>query len=331
MDPFTQGSLGALASQSFSKTKEFKWAFLIGVLSGMAPDLDILIRSEIDPMIYYLYHRHFTHSLLFVPIGAFIVSSFLHIFLKNKIGFKQNYLYSILGYGTHGLLDACTSYGTLLFWPVSDHRFAWNNVSIIDPLFTLPLIFFIIFSIRKKNHRIARIGMLYVFCYLSIGVVQGYRAEDIGYELAKSRGHTPQRLTARPSLGNLYLWRVLYEHEGYFYADAVKVGLSPRWFTGEKIKKLSLEEDFPWVEKGSQHSIDIEKFRWFSKDYLAVHPDDKNAIGDVRYSLSPDSIYPLWGIELSPESSDQHVKNVNFRMKSLKLRERYLELLLNRN
>ena len=33
-----------------------------------------------------------------------------------------------------------TSYGTQLFWPFSNVRVAWNNSSIVDPLFTLPLV-----------------------------------------------------------------------------------------------------------------------------------------------------------------------------------------------
>ena len=44
------------------------------------------------------------------------------------------------GFSTHGVLDACTSYGTQLGWPFSDVRFAWSNVSIVDPLFTAPIV-----------------------------------------------------------------------------------------------------------------------------------------------------------------------------------------------
>ena len=44
----------------------------------------------------------------------------------------------VFGYATHGLLDACTSYGTVLFWPFSNERLTWNNISIVDPLLTIP-------------------------------------------------------------------------------------------------------------------------------------------------------------------------------------------------
>ena len=47
-------------------------------------------------------------------------------------------MYSTIGYATHGIIDSLTSYGTQLFWPFSNDRFATNTISIIDPLFTLP-------------------------------------------------------------------------------------------------------------------------------------------------------------------------------------------------
>ena len=43
----------------------------IGFLSGLAPDLDIFIRSESDPLLFLEFHRQFTHSLIFIPFVAF--------------------------------------------------------------------------------------------------------------------------------------------------------------------------------------------------------------------------------------------------------------------
>ena len=121
---------------------------------GIAPYLDIFIRSSTDPLLSLQYHRQFTHSIIFIPFGGLICALFLFIVFKkiSPFNFKMTWLYCTLGYGTHGLIDACTSYGTLLFWPFSDMRIAWNNISIIDPLFTLPLILLIVIAtIKKKN------------------------------------------------------------------------------------------------------------------------------------------------------------------------------------
>ena len=58
----------------------------------------------------------------------------LHHLLGRRRGlsFRQSWLYCTAGYATHAVLDACTTYGTMLLWPFSDARFAWNTISIID-------------------------------------------------------------------------------------------------------------------------------------------------------------------------------------------------------
>ena len=84
MDPFSQAVLGSMAALAVVKKKErttsLKAVALWGALGGLAPDLDILIRSSVDPLFNVQYHRHFTHSLLFIPFGALVVSLFLRLF-----------------------------------------------------------------------------------------------------------------------------------------------------------------------------------------------------------------------------------------------------------
>ena len=130
MDPCSQALLGASLSSSFSKKRDLNKSLICGLVGGLFPDLDILIKSKSDPLLFLEYHRHFTHSLFFVPIGGLIVSGILYfLFFRNNISFKKIYLFSSLGILTHGLLDACTSYGTSLYWPVSDKRVSWSVIS----------------------------------------------------------------------------------------------------------------------------------------------------------------------------------------------------------
>ena len=152
MDPITQGVIGATFAQQPSKKSTVLLATLLGFLSGLAPDLDVFIRSEQDPLLALVFHRQFTHSLLFIPIGGLICSTlFYYLITKRKnMTFKDTYIYATIGYATHGLLDSCTSYGTQLLWPFSDVRIAWNTISIIDPLFTIPILILLIISVTKK-------------------------------------------------------------------------------------------------------------------------------------------------------------------------------------
>ena len=152
MDPISQGTFGGVFSQFFSSKKKLTVATVIGIISGLAPDLDVFIKSSYDPLLSLEYHRQFTHSFIFIPFGALIVTLFTYNFVKKYVTFFENYIFAFVGYSTHALLDACTSYGTQLFWPFSDYRFAWNSISINDPLLTVPiLISMILAGILKKK------------------------------------------------------------------------------------------------------------------------------------------------------------------------------------
>ena len=315
MDPLSQAVLGSAAAQSLSK-KHIVTAGILGCLGGMAPDLDVLIRSSTDPLLFLQYHRHFTHSLLFIPIGGLICALILHQLIgkRRDLSFKQSYLYCTIGYSTHAVLDACTTYGTMLFWPFSDIRIAWNTVSVIDPLFTIPILLLVVVAAIKKNPWLARIALIWAMTYPILGLLQHQRAITVGHEIAKERGHNPTRLEAKPSFANILVWKTVYEHDNHFYVDAVRVGTDVKIFTGSKAAKLNTNKDFPWLDKSSQQAKDIERFRWFSIDYLAIDPDNKYRVIDVRYSMVPNQISPLWSIELSPTASaTEHVKYLTHR------------------
>jgi inner membrane protein len=311
MDPISQGVLGAslpLSSQADGKSSHLKTVAWLGCIAGMAPDIDVFIQSPTDPILFLEYHRQFTHSLIFIPIGALICSLLFHRWYKKTLTFKQGYLVCFLGYATHGLLDACTTYGTLLLWPFSDMRVAWNNVSVVDPLFTLPILVLVIITILKANPIYSRVALVWGLCYLLFGALQRERAESQGWELAISRGHEPIRLEAKPGFGNLFLWKVVYEADDRFYVDGFRMAAEPTLFEGESIKKLNLSEDLLWLDHNSQQGDDLKRFNWFSNNYLGVDPNNALHIIDIRYSMLPNEISPLWGIIFDPKAGPtEHV------------------------
>ena len=314
MDPLTQGVLGTTLAQSLiQKNDDIKLVAVLGFLGGLAPDLDFLIRSESDPLLYLEYHTQFTHSLIFIPIGGFICAYLLWvIYFKKKLTLSKTTLYTTLGFGTHALLDACTAYGTQLLWPFSNYRVAWNNISIVDPLFTIPLFMMMVLTVIKKSQLIPRAALVYGVLYLLLGVVQRERAESIGMEIAKGRGHNPIRLESKPSFGNLLLWKTIYETNDKFYVDAIRLGLRPEIYKGDSIFKLEIKRDFPNLDPKSIQAKDIERFRFFSNDYIAKDPTSEEHVIDIRYSLIPNKITPMWGIRLTPSKSNQHTPFIIF-------------------
>ena len=327
MDPVSQGALGAALAQSGGNGRKLTAIGVCGALAGMAPDLDVLIRSSTDPLLFLDYHRQFTHSLLFIPLGAFLVALPLMWLLRRTLSRAQVYLACLLGFATHGLLDACTSYGTQLLWPFSDLRIAWNLVPVVDPLFTVPLLVAVIAAAWRRDKRFAFIGIAWALLFVLAGWIQHQRANEAAGALAATRGHGPERLTVKPSFGNIVLWKSIYTHEGRYFVDALHAARAIRWCGGSSADALDIGRDLPNLDPGSQQYRDLERFRWFSDDFLSYGKADRS-INDIRYSLVPDEIAPLWGIRLNPDAPvDQHATWWTDRRPGRVQREKFLALL----
>ena len=300
MDPITQGTVGAAFAQSTANKNNILRIGVIGFLAGLAPDLDVLIRSSNDPILFLEYHRQFSHSLFFIPFGSLIVALLIFPLVKKSMSLKTVYIASFLGYATHGLLDACTSYGTQLFWPFSNERVTWNNISIVDPLFTIPILILVGTAIKTRKKLFSFFAIGWATFYLSLGFVQYERALSTAIELANSRGHNAERLTLKPSFGNLILWKSIYQHEKKFYVDAIRTVRSSTWCSGENIRMFDYQYHLPSLVKDSQQRKDIERFRWFSQDYLGFDKEE-NLVTDVRYSMIPNKIAPMWGLVIDDQ------------------------------
>ena len=302
MDPISQGTVGAAFAQSTANKNNIIKIGIIGFLAGLAPDLDVFIRSSTDPMLSLEYHRQFTHSLFFIPFGALIVTLMIFPLVKKSLSLKTVYVASFFGYTTHGFLDACTSYGTLLFWPFSNERVTWNNISVVDPIFTIPVLVLVATAIITRKLLFSFFAIGWMTFYLLLGFVQYERAFLVANDLAHSRGHTPERLTLKPSFGNLILWKSIYQYEENFYVDAIRTALSSTWCLGESIRMFDYQYHLPNLDIDSQQRKDIERFRWFSQDYLGFDYE-KSLVTDVRYSMVPNQIAPMWGLVIDVQKS----------------------------
>jgi inner membrane protein len=311
MDPLSQGVLGAVAAQSFATKKHVRVAAVTGWLGGMAADLDILIKSSTDPLYSLEMHRHFTHSLAFIPIGGLIVALGLWLlFYKKKHDFKLIYLFATLGYATHGLLDSCTSYGTRLLWPFSDYRVSWDNVAIVDPLFTIPTLIMASIAMRKHFVGLSRVALIYAIAYLSFGAWQNHKVDQIIYAKALERGHTIEKLKLNPTIGNLIVWRTVYKVGDEFVMDAIRMPVwgQSKFYEGTTIPAFKMPKDIP---ADSVLAKDIARFSYFSQGF--IYTASENVIADARYSMTPNDMVPLWGINIDPNNPQDHVTQAHLR------------------
>lgn len=311
MDPITHGLLGVTTSNITALRKLGRPSWMIGALAAMAPDLDVFIHSKNNPLLTIYFHRHFTHSLLFIPIGGLIVGLFCLLLMPI---FRQHYRLTlcaaVLAYGTHGLLDACTSYGTLLMWPFNYTRFAWDWIAIVDPIFTVILLLGIIAVFSTYQLRYAWIALFAALVYLfGVGGYQHAKALHYQKQLAQQRQHNYLPGRAMPQFGNLITWNSIYHSDDQIYLD--KYSIAPF-----KVPKLIQNTHVTWFNpnnlplKMKQDPIlarDFAIFNWFTDGYITAFNEEPLVIGDLRYTMSLNPLVSLWGIDLSQTTPTGHV------------------------
>ena len=299
MDPITQSLLGAVAAQAILGKRLGPAAALFGAVGGELPDIDVFFTST-DPALPMQYHRHFTHALVFIPFGGALAALPMFAVAPWRRQWSCVLMATTIGCATHGLLDTCTAYGTYLLWPFVNARLAWDIISIIDPVFTLTLLIGLVWALASRSMRPARVALAAAVAYLGVGAIQHHRVMAVQADLAEVRGQVVERGRAMPTLGNLIVWRSIYESGGRLYADAVRVGRSSRVRRGVSVPR-SRPDDLPVVTPRVGEVFD--GLEAFADGYVAQVAGHPGVFGDMRYSMEPSGFEPLWGIRVGPAAS----------------------------
>jgi inner membrane protein len=270
--------------------------WLYGALGGVAADLDLVIRSPTNPLLGLEYHRHFTHSLAFVPLGGLLVA--LPWLIRGLAARRRGdesvfarakwiWAATTIGFATHGLLDAFTAYGTMLWWPFAETRVGWNVISIIDPIYTVALIIGTVVCTRQDKPRAAAIGLVLSSLYMALCGLQHARAATAQSRIADARGHVVERAAVFPLLGTNLTWRAVYRFQGQIHIDRI---VTPWWRAPQYVSVgvLNLAPAEPqdgW--RGADPSAAYRLMHWFSQEWLVAEPGERGPkICDARLSRS---------------------------------------------
>lgn len=327
MDPITHGVLGAAAGYAVAGRRLGPRAACVGGLAGMIPDLDMLLKPLSDPALPWEMHRHFTHALLFTPVGALF--AWLPFLTTRRgivaAGRRLLYLAACLGYLSHSLLDNATSWGTLWYWPFSTARVALDYIAIVDPLFSFALLAGLCVALRRKAARPAVAGILIALAYLGFGAFQHGRAEAALRTTTASRGEPVERLRVVPTLANVVLWRGLSVSGGMLHADAIRTPIfgQARVETGSS---LAIVRPPPDTAEGRAARA-MRRFIALADGYAAMTPDHPGVVGDMRYSLDPGGFAPLGGLHVAKDGSGDSVTWVDLLQGGPTFPERVMEIL----
>ncbi|MDH4573913.1 metal-dependent hydrolase [Salinicola acroporae] len=263
MDSVTQACLGA-AIGGVVMPRLGRRALLIGAALGTLPDLDVLIDYG-DAVADYTRHRGFSHSLIVLTGVATLLAGLAARWSRTReiASFQHWWWLFTLCLTTHPLLDAFTTYGTQLLWPIPLRPISWHTLFIIDPLYTLPLLTGVIaFAIRPGTHRLlaAMLGLSCLYIGFSLAA-QAFVEQRLAPVLAQ-RGMSSDPILVQPAPLTTLLWRVTVIHDGAAYEGWVSL------LDGDTPPTLA-----PWPlgdewQGTAQRTQDGQRLSWFSGPFL---------------------------------------------------------------
>ena len=216
MDSLTQIVLGAAVGEAVLGRKVGNKAMLYGAIAGTIPDLDVLTRYFMDTVTATEWHRGFSHSIffsiLFAPVFGWLVWKLNRI---EDASWKDWSWLMFWGLFTHPVLDAFTTWGTQLFWPLKI-RLAFQSVFVIDPLYTVPFLIFLILALFQKRtalkrKRYVKLGLIISSSYLVLTLVlKGIAFGKFENALDRQKISYSQ-MNTRPAPFNTILWMVNIE------------------------------------------------------------------------------------------------------------------------
>lgn len=312
MDSVTQIVLGAAIGEAVLGKKVGNKAMLYGAIAGTIPDLDVFASFFTDTVTALSMHRGFTHSIvfsvLFAPIFGWIVSRYETY--KNFKGWSWLFFWAFL---THPLLDAHTTWGTQLFWPF-DLRLAFKTIFVIDPLYTLPFLVFLILAMlqkrtTKKRRLYNSIGLVVSSSYLVLTFFLKWMAFTQFQTALKDQNIAYLQLDTRPSPLNTILWSANVEtKEAYLLGNYSFFDSKPITFetypknhqllgdlvTNEKVQRMIAISEGWYTISEKDEGLYFNDLRFGllsmapgSQNFVFQYKITEDALGDVTFTEAP--------------------------------------------
>jgi inner membrane protein len=289
MDSLSQFVLGSAISVAVMGRRTAVWkAALWGGIAGTLPDLDALLDFG-DAVSNMVQHRAHSHSLflttLFAPLLA-LLPAFLH---GERAVYKRWWLAMWLALFTHPLLDWFTIYGTQLFQPFTDKAYGLGSMFIIDPLYTLPLLFGLIAALASKRIglRLNAAALMFSCVYLAWSAVAQQMVTSLARtQLQKQNLPANTQMFVTPAPLNTILWRVVYLHEDqthegfYSFVDKDRVIKFDAFPRGQALAKELVS------------NADVQRMTRFTNGFVKmVEKDSKAVLCDLRMGQEPTYVF----------------------------------------
>ena len=310
MDTLTHTAVGAALGELVLGRRLGKRAAAWGALLGNLPDVDIVLTPFTDSVHLLTWHRGPTHSLLtaaaLVPLLGWLLARWHRG--GPAAGWRPWALLVALGLLSHLFLDVCTTYGTPLLWPLSDHHFAFNNLFIIDPVFTLPITACMAVALCLRadgvRRRLAWFGLAFCGLYMAASFAGKYQAQRV-FAAALQREHiVAEQLMTAPTPLNTILWYCVAQgRDGCYLGYYSLLDQQPR------IKFSLLPRNQQLVADAGDDAT-LQRLVRFSNGYYSLHRDDGQVVFAVlkfgTLDLGDDDRHPAFSFALG-RTADGHL------------------------
>jgi len=245
MDPLTHAMSGALLARAIvsaqtsqlvtnadnetrSSRLPLRLQVTAGFISAAFPDLDFVLRL-IDTLTYLNWHQGPTHSLILLPIWALLIAHLFARTIRTKgtlhYTWQSFYWFACLGLGAHIVGDLITSYGLMLFAPVSNERYTLPLVFVIDPWFSLIILIGLAVSWLYPNTKTPAIAALLILvCYVVLLSTLRSQALDIAKKYASTMPNAHS--IALPQPLSPFHWQLIVRQQNHYHVALVNLSQS---------------------------------------------------------------------------------------------------------
>ncbi|MDG1804886.1 metal-dependent hydrolase [Flavicella sp.] len=285
MDSLTQIVLGAAVGEAVLGKKVGNKAMLWGAIAGTIPDLDVVNKLFFDSVTANELHRGFSHSimfsLIFAPIFGWLI---FKLYKGKKASWKGWTQLMFWGLFTHPLLDMHTSWGTQLLWPL-EYKFSYNNIFVVDPMYTVPFLFFLIFAMIQKRgtvkrERLNRMGLIVSSAYMLLTIVFKGITYFVFKESLKEQEVEYIAMETKPTPLNSILWTANVETK-----DSFLIGYYSLLDKDKNISWRSFEKDHDLLGAYKTDPL-IQRLATLSHDWYTIEKKDGVLyFNDLRFGL----------------------------------------------
>lgn len=283
------------------------------MLAGAASDGDIVF-ALFGHVTYLQNHRGITHSLLMLPLWAWLLALACALLARRGYPWQAYYGVILLVILVHIMGDLITAYGTQILAPLSNWAPSWNTTFIIDLWFTGLLLLGVLASFYWRPRAGAALGLAAVVTLVLFQYSQYRQAVALADDWATQQGYHQYNAEAYPQPWSPFNWKLVVDHGESYHLALVNLRRQAPAAVGNDTPAIwrlraayQPVAEIKW-QKHRQFGHDEEEalareiwareemafFRWFA-NYPTLHGIDRD--GDELCVIFHDLRFKLEGLE----------------------------------